>query len=234
MDYPNYQLSSLRELEKSLLRQLPDSQFARLSLGHGVPFYPIGKAAGKSSFTERELSTIASTLVTQKRQAGGGYFILDFPGRYLPNDPAHFLSRKGLIDLVVFPIDSDRQSRASALSTYAEMNKVCERPGGQKAAFLWNRETQQERSGKKDWYTEFTGLMKDMGLDVIDTRMHDILIARRDAGTFGFIRNTMCWPEQNVSKACGYIETVFEEIKLRADGTWNEETKMKLYGREKD
>lgn len=225
MDYPNYQLSSLREFDKSVISQYPESPLAKMSLSHGIPFYPVGKAAGKAAFSTKELETIAKTLIVQKQQAGGGYFILDFPGRYLANDPVHYLSRKGLLDLVVFPIDSDRQSRASALQTYAEMQRVSEVQGGQKAVFLWNRETQQERSGRKDWYAESVAVFNDMGLDVVEKRMHDILIARRDAVTFGFIRNTMCWPEQNVAKACGYVSDIFEEIKSRADGTWNNKQK---------
>lgn len=229
-DFPMYQLYNLRENDKAIIRDHPVSTLSVLSAANREHIYPIGKAAAQNSFSTKELESIAASIRKQMEKAGDAYFLFDFPGRYIPNDPVHYLSKKGLIDLVVFPIDSDRQSRASALRTYHEMQKVSE-TGGQKALFLWNRESQKERSGRKDWYSGADELFNRMGIDVAGARIRDIIIARRDASTFGFIRNTMCWPEFNIRKACGYIENIFEEVILRADGKWDDAQKERIYGK---
>lgn len=234
MDYPMHQLYNIREKDKDIVLKMPKSPFAQMAganLGH---YYPIGKAGQKTTFTQSDLEYIEKFLRRQSAMAPNAYILIDFPGRYLETDPVYYLSSRGILDYVIFPIDSDTQSRASALSTYHKMREVYCGPGkGQKAAFLWNREAQKERVGKRDWYAEPNRLFERMGIEVIGTKVRDILIARRDASTFGFIRNTLCWPEQNVAKACGYIDTVFEEIKLRIDGKWNEQTKNQLYGSKK-
>lgn len=231
MDYPMFQLFNMRENDKNIWKQDPDSQFAMECAANSKYTYPVGKAAGRSSFTEDNLRDIASALQKQIDKAANGYFLLDFPGRYLSNDPVHYLSRKGMIDLVVFPIDSDKQSRASALQTYHQMQAVYEdKAGSQNAVFLWNREASKERLGNRDWYAEPNRLFAQLGIPVIEKKVRDILIARRDASTFGYIRNTLCWPQKNINRACGYIEQIFAEIKSRADGTWNETKKIEIYG----
>lgn len=232
MDYPMFQLYNLRENDINICASNPNSQFALAAAANRQYTYPVGKAAGRTSFTEENLKEIAARLKEQMKRAGEGYFLLDFPGRYLSNDPIHYLSRKGMIDLVVFPIDTDNQSRASALQTYHTMQQVYEdRNGSQNAVFLWNREASKERLGRKDWYSEPNRVFAQLGIPVIEKRVRDILIVRRDASTFGYVRNTLCWPQNNVNKACGYIGEIFSEIKSRADGTWNESKKIEIYGK---
>lgn len=214
-DYPSYQLWNMREADKEILKKDPVSMFARLSAGH--PYYGIAKAMGHDTFLPAQLKFIGEQ-IAKMRSEKEGYLLLDFPGRFLPNDPVWFLVKESLLDLVVFPVDTDFQSRADALNTYFAMQKL--RRGGQPAAFLWNRETQAERRGRRDWYGDSTQTFAKLGIPVIGQRMRDILIARRDASTFGFIRNTMCWPQANIDKACPYIEDIFGEIKSRLDGTY--------------
>ena len=209
MDYPSYQMYQIRQTDIDILKNEPAAPLARFY--DGSPLFSVGRTAGQDSFTPAQLETIAKALARQLD--GEGYFLIDFPGRFLPNDPIYHLVRKGMIDLVVFPIDTDRQSCASALNTYATMRGLSK--GRQKTAFLWNKEAVTERrTGKIEALTQ---QLRDNGLTVIDGNIRDIVIARRDARTFGFIRNSVCWPQANVNKACGYIEGIFDQIKALAD-----------------
>jgi len=210
-DYPSYQLQTIRASDEEIIKTNPDSQFARMSAGHS--YYGVAKAMGRDTFSRQELAFIAKK-VDETRRKEDGYLLMDFPGRFLRNDPVWHLTESGLLDLIVFPVDTDQQSRAAALNTYFTMKGL--RPS-QEAMFLWNRETQSERRGRRDWYADSTRMFRDMGIPVVEARMRDILIARRDASTFGFIRSTMCWPQANINKACPYIEDIFEEIKTKLD-----------------
>ena len=229
-DYPSYQFSKMRETDVSML--VPENRDFIRAVGTNVP-YRIGQIKAQPSFSQAELERIAESLKAQTK--GDGYFFLDLPGRFLPTDPAYHLMFRGLVDLVVFPVDSDRQSRSSALFVgdllrSDAFRKSSGKKDGQQMCVLWNRETQRERIGKKDWYDVPTRTFESVGMPVIGQRVHDILIARRDPNTFGFIRSTLCWPKQNIRRQAPYLETVFEEIKLRADGKWNEKARRRLYG----
>lgn len=239
LDFPSFQLDAMRQNDLKVYADLaknnPTSPVVRLC-AENEPF-PLGKINEKNSmFTQGDLVSIGNTL--SKMREGAGYMLLDFPGRYFGGDEQgrgedaiSFLSRNGMIDLVVFPIDSDRQSIASALEISYRIRKAAKEGGrGQEILFLWNREAQKERSGKRDWYSESEKTFASMGIPVAGDRVHEVLIARRDIGTFGFIRNTLCWPKQNISKACPNIENIFREVKSRVDGTWTESMKEENYG----
>ncbi len=242
LDFPSFQLDAMRQNDmkvfSDLLKNNPSSPVVRMCQEH-EPFL-LGKINEKNSmFTQSDLTSIGNTLRRMRDEEG--YLLLDFPGRYFGGDAQghgedaiSFLSRNGLIDLVVFPIDSDRQSVASALDISFRIRKAAQEGGHkQDVLFLWNREAQKERKGRKDWYSDSERRFAELGIPVAGDRVHDILIARRDIGTFGFIRNTLCWPLQNINKACPNIENIFKEIKARVDGTWTETMKEEIYGQRK-
>jgi len=241
LDFPSFQLDAMRQNDlkvyNTMAKDFPASPVVRLCQ-QNEPF-PLGKINEKNSmFTQSDLVNIGNTLSGLRKKEG--YLLLDFPGRYFGGDEKgrgedaiSFLSRNGLIDLVVFPIDSDRQSIASALEISYRIRKAAKEAGRtQDVLFLWNREAQKERAGRKDWYGESEKKFESMGIPVAGDRIHEILIARRDIGTFGFIRNTLCWPRQNVAKACSNIENIFKEVKARVDGTWTESMRKELYGKD--
>ena len=161
---------------------------------------------------------------------------MDFPGRFLTSDPAYYLAKRGLVDLFVMPVDSDRQSMSSALAIITrvfrneQFIKATGRDREQDVVILLNRETQKERSGRNNRYDSMEKIFGMMNIPVIGCRMREILIARRDADTFGFVRNTLCWPQQNIRKACPYIGKIFDEIIYRAKGEWDETRKEQVYG----
>ncbi len=209
-DYPSYHLWNMRRWEVGYVQSEPLSPVARMAAVSRP--YPVARALGRDTFTPAELEAVASGV---RAARGDGYMLLDFPGRFLPNDPVTYLARQRLLDLIVFPIDTDVQSRSSALEVASRLRRL---NPGQAMAAVWNREAPAERRGRRDWYTGPTAAMEAAGIPVFGTRMRDVLIARRAPSTFGFIRSTLCWPSQNVAKACPYVEALFTEIRERADG----------------
>lgn len=225
-DHPNYQLYSLRETDNRILQKEPNSALSRYVAANTVsPFKMIrAEAPGGKSYSQLHLEKMADTILSLKDKPG--YLLLDFPGRFLISDPAYFFALKGIIDLFVMPVDSDRQSIVSALQIINNVFRDSDfiaatgRDHPQDVLILPNRENQKERVGKGDRYAIIEEGFRKKNIPVTGARMREILIARRDANTFGFIRNTLCWPQQNIDRACPYIELIFEEIKSRLDGTW--------------
>lgn len=205
-DYPLYQLHAMRATDLAVKERLPSSPLARFSASC-EPF-PVCRVKGLDTFTPRQLELIAGGIASQTE--GEGVCLLDFPGRFLPDDPACDLVCRGMIDLVVFPVDSDVQSQRSALKTFAAMQKLT--GGRQRAVALWNREAGSERSGRRDWYTPKEEIFRRSGLGFLPVRMREILMARRDSSVFGFVRNTLCWPAPNIRRVCPYVEALFEDI----------------------
>lgn len=220
-DCPSFQLKAIREAETQYLKENLASPLGRLA-AQNLP-YPVSKAMAKESFTKTDLATIAASI--RKQCSGEGYMLMDFPGHFMPGDPAYELFRLGMIDLVAFPIDTDAQSVRAAIRTWKEIMHVNPR---QKAVFVWNRETQQERRGTKDWYSASEATLKGMGAEVAATRVREVLIARRASSTFGFIRSTLCFPEANVRRACPSLIPLFTEMKARLDGTFTKDMYARL------
>lgn len=213
-DYPSYHLSAMRlEDEKTL--QSGNPEFVK-AVGSAVP-YPIARVKG-GGLNDKSVTAY----IKKQRETGDGYIIMDFPGRFNPSDPVFTLTFAGLIDLFVIIIDSDRQSQESALKIAGffsdeRIAAQCGKPGGQEFMFVWNRETSSERTGKRDWYSIKEEYFRNMGIPVAKTRIRDILTLRRDSGIYGFVRNTMCWPEKNIEMRCPYMTTLFMEIKDALD-----------------
>ena len=218
-DFPNYQLYSMRQRNKDAIRSGAYNLCRFLTDGE---FFRVGKFAAQSAFTPKELDSLVREVKAVADSNPDGYMLLDFPGRFLPSDPAYRFAFSGILDTVIIPVDSDIQSRASALYLCTQMRspafrKASGKEDGQDIVVVWNRESTRERNGTVDWYAGAEKEFRMMGVDVAGTRVRDFLTARRDAPTFGFVRNTVCWPQQNVDRACGYMEDLFGELKAHID-----------------
>ena len=212
-DFPSYHLAKIRQNDMSLIANPNFAQYAKMTEGN--VFYPVIPCKGSSSYSASDLASINNWVRSMRNQNPEGYLVMDFPGRFLTDDPVRHLASAGLLDMVVYIADSDRQSRASVYMVNSVLREF-----GQKTLVLWNRETRSERIGRRDWYTDAEKSFAMMDITVMSTRIRDIPIVRRDGDTFGFVRSTLCWPEQNVQKSCPYIVDIFSEIKARLDGTW--------------
>lgn len=217
-DYPNYQLLNIRKNEVDLMAR--DPRFA--SLVTATP-YPIGKVSGNGVYSREQLAEIVAQV--REYSAGEGYCVLDFPGRFLAEDPARAIAASGLLDLVVFPVDSDRQSISSALFVSSLMRnpRFLARAGKERQELLvmWNRETRSERRGKRDPFADGDETFRLLGIPVCATRAREILSLRRDGEVFGFMRSTVCYPRTNIRMYAPWMEDLFEEILARLDGTYS-------------
>ncbi len=221
-DFPDFQYYKMRETDTRLL--VPgNAAFVKYAAGNRpYPLYKVDLEKGTDGKPDH-LKVQEFIRSLRNRKAGGdGYLILDFPGQFETDSMALHFAKAGLIDLIVFPVDTDRQSRSAAMFVNSvlqseRMRKLSGKPEGQDVLCVWNRESRSERTGKRDWYGAYEEQFRALGMPVASTRMRDIVIARRDPDTFGFIRSTVCWPEANIRKACPYIHDLFREIKERLD-----------------
>lgn len=217
-DYPSYQLKAMRDRELQFIKDGTSPGFSRFVMQQGKDPFPLNKAMSKEQFSKADLAAIAAEI--RRQCVGDGYMLLDFPGRFLEGDPSWDLIRRGMIDLVAFPVDTDAQSTIAAMNTRRQILQLNPR---QKTVFVWNRETAQERRGTRDWYSGPEGFLRAAGAEVAATHVREVLIARREVNTFGFIRSTMCFPEVNIRKHCPSLFPLFEEMKHRLDGTLTRE-----------
>lgn len=227
-DYPSYHLSKARETDNQYyvnpkaekFRELIEAQSGKM--GESFTPYDVVCCPGKPSYDRHDLVKIAKDIQRIKDSApDSSYLLLDFPGRFLPSDPSYYLMMNGIVDMIVFLADSDRQSRSSIFMLNHTLKKHAPMV---KRMLIWNRETKGERQGR-DRYDVFSKQFNLLGISVCGTRIRDIPIARRDADVQGFIRSTYCWPEKNVERNAPYLPVIFEEVKARLDGTWKEPKK---------
>jgi len=213
-DTPNYQFASTREVDLYELKRTP--ALARLA-SDGGNFYPVEKVAVGAGLDARIIESIRLTHETDR----DGYVVMDFPGRFLNSDIIGKVISQGLLDLLVVPVSSDRQSVISATTLATSVTRpTFFAPGSgktrQETLLVWNKVSSRESSTRR--YDSYERMIRDTyGLDFCSTRVRDIVIARRDAGTPGFIRSTICWPDGNVRRFAPYLPALFDEWLERLD-----------------
>ena len=217
-DCPSNQIHGLRVEEIGLIQR--DPEFVKLITQKP---YPIAKEKEDVVIKTHQDRLMLLDKIRKESQ-GDGYYIMDFPGRLKTSDAMYNLAYAGLIDTIIFPIDSDEASQARAMYTYHILNhpQFLKYSGKehQDAMFLWNRETRTERRGKRDYYSVAEEKFKDIGIPVCDNRIRELLSFRRDASVFGFIKSTVCFPIINIKRSAPWLIDVFEEVKERIDGTY--------------
>lgn len=246
-DFPNFPFYNIRQRELEIFRQsdgvAPRSRndiFRREVLKNFDEAYQISCWRGKLNPTQQEMARVLEEMKKRKDNLDG-YYVLDFPGRFLAGDMAHSFMTAGFVDAVVCLVDSDPQSIQSAMYINGVLRNI-RKAGGQRVVVLWNKELAAERRNdkinrelesrtlseeeiarmkKKDWYGESNRIFAACGIPVIGQRVHEIDVARRDPtpDAPGFIRSTLCWPEQNIRRSCPYMTEIFSEIKTFLDET---------------
>lgn len=218
-DHPTYQLLQTRNIDE---RMLSAAMPALSRAASGNAFYPVQKVTGYDSGYDAAALEGLVRSVREIRSEDGGYLVMDFPGRFLKNDAVYHILRAGLLDLLVIPVSSDRQSILSARQLIDAVHKPgffapeC-RKRRQEVLVVWNKVSRTEFRAKNDRYAADEEFIRSLGVKVSPTRVRDIVIARRDSNAFGFIRSTVCWPAANVRKAAPYLPELFAEIKTLAD-----------------
>lgn len=203
------------------------------SLTHFVEsmdFYPIGAIQGKpGGYSNADLNRIADGL-EQAKSTGEGYIICDFPGRFESKEAVYTLVRRGLIDLIVFPIQPEEQSVASMLmiNQYLRDPSFVLRdgqPSHQEIMCFWNMVTYNDRRGKQDILANYEKVLDVMKIHVSPTRIRFVDTVKRPSSSAVMVTTTICYPRFNIMKTfppdegetIPYIEKLFQEIKDKVD-----------------
>lgn len=219
-DFPSYYFKQTRAIDERMLSAaIPALEKAAM----GNAFYPISRINGpKSGYSEKQLEGLVSIVDGLRKKEDDGYVVMDFPGRFLANDPSYRIMRAGLLDLLVIPVSSDRQSILAAEQLIRALKDPRFFPSDakkrrQEILVVWNKVNRNEFRSKTDCYEADEESLRNLGVKVSSTRIRDIITARRDSNTSSFIRSTVCWPAVNVRKAAPYLPDLFREMKDMAD-----------------
>lgn len=191
-DYPTYHFSEVRRSEERFLRdpRSPLSVWMRDN-APALPPYDICRVPTNKAgvYTPAAVFPFVSGL----RGSGADYLLYDFPGRFTQDEPMSFLAANGFIDKVVIPMDTDMQSRRSALFIADAMQR-----NGIACTAFWNRVSVFERSGTGERFRRGAEPFIQRGLTVMDEVVRDIRKFSRDSDEHLFIRSTMCFPERYI------------------------------------
>lgn len=207
-DYPSYHFSSMREQELRLL-EIPQSPLsvwfrdnAEQSAAYDVMRFP------SSGGTPVDVISFAG------RAASGGYdyLIYDFPGAFTLQSPVSILAMNDFIDFVAVPMDTDSQSRRSALVVAdAFLN------AGISCCAFWNRVTLYESKGDRSRFRRGAEPFTERGIPVMDEAVREIRKFSRDSDEHLFVRSTLCFPQKYIRQWCPSLPLFLSELKSRID-----------------
>lgn len=132
------------------------------------------------------------------------YIILDFPGSFSKDDAICHLATAGVIDMVVIPVELDAISICSAKT----LSQIFEETGLKTLPFF-NRV-----HGKEDpaLYGRLREWFERHGVRVSEAMVKNSIAMKREMGTKGFLRSTVCFPEKEIRAKNPSIINLFEEI----------------------
>ncbi len=212
-DYPSYHFMELRMTELGILKD-PKTPLSLWLSHHPVPGEPydvISLPPGKGGiYRPKEVFTFLENILATDFD----YVFYDFPGRFTPDEPVSFLAANGFIDFVAIPMDTDTQSRRSALVVADAMKRA-----GLEVALFWNRVSVWEAKGDGSRFRSGAQPFVERGFDVMQESVRDIRKFSRDSSEMAFIRSTLCFPVRYVNMWSPAIIPFLEALKSRIDNT---------------
>ncbi|MBP3257922.1 MAG: ParA family protein [Bacteroidales bacterium] len=147
------------------------------------------------------------------------YVLIDFPGSCVKDDAIWTFARRGVLDLVVIPVDMDPMVLASALQLAEIFTHT-----GQKVLLFFNKVHGKIPSEKYDAVAE---LFRSRGFRMSECRIKNALAMSRDAESgSNYLRSTICFPEKTVRDLNPQLIDLFKEVigyeereKTQAEGT---------------
>lgn len=147
------------------------------------------------------------------------YVLIDFPGSCVKDDAIWTFARRGVLDLVVIPVDMDPMVLASALQLAEIFTHT-----GQKVLLFFNKVHGKIPSEKYDAVAE---LFRSRGFRMSECRIKNTLAMSRDAESgSNYLRSTICFPEKTVRDLNPQLIDLFKEVigyeereKTQAEGT---------------
>lgn len=147
------------------------------------------------------------------------YVLIDFPGSCVKDDAIWTFARRGVLNLVVIPVDMDPMVLASALQLAEIFTHT-----GQKVLLFFNKVHGKIPSEKYDAVAE---LFRSRGFRMSECRIKNALAMSRDAESgSNYLRSTICFPEKTVRDLNPQLIDLFKEVigyeereKTQAEGT---------------
>ena len=193
-DYPTYHLWQLRESELSILAdpRSPLAAWLRENPSEAEPYTVIRALPGAGGvFTPREVFALERGIDPLRYDV----LLYDFPGRFTPDEPVSLLAANGGLDFVGIPMDTDVQSRRSALVVADALAGE-----GVPLVLFWNRVSRSEALGSRERFLRGAAPFRERGLRVLDEGVRDLRKLSRESSEMAFIRSTLCFPERHLRR----------------------------------
>jgi len=209
-DSPSYHLRDIRRDEERILRnpRSPLSSWLRANTPAGDPYDIIAVPTSCGDTYDP-----GETISFLERISKGPYdwILLDFPGRFTPEEIVAVLAANGWIDFVAIPMDTDSQSRRSALVIGDALVD-----GGIPCAAFWNKVSFYEAKGSGVRFRRGAEPFLRRGIPVMDESIREIKRFSRDSDEMRFVRSTYCFPERYInywsSATVPFLEALVERI----------------------
>lgn len=210
-DYPQHSLWQMRErdkkavMESELLKRLAHRQFSTIN----KKAYPV-----LLSRAENTLRDAGAFL--QESAAPLDVVFFDLPGTV---NSAGILKTLAGMNHIFTPITADRVVMESTLTFTDALTNVLMKQGQtsiETVRLFWNQVDGREKS---HLYQTYGSIIKEVGLQVMDTRIADSKRFRKEseAATKTIFRSTLLPPDERLMKACGldlFISEFLRTVKL--------------------
>ena len=191
-DTPEYNLYNSRVRELDYKRENGGIEESGL--------YPVWKVMDVSP---KGIDTLAGKLDALKGAID--YVLIDFPGSCVQDDAVWRFARKGVLDLVIIPVDMDPMVLASSLQLAEIFSHT-----GQKVLLFFNKVHGKIPAEK---YEAVAKLFRSRGFRMSEHRIKNALAMSRDAESGGnFLRSTICFPEKTVRDLNPQLIDLFKEV----------------------
>ena len=205
-DSPTYHFSQVREGELDIWKN-PKSQLS-IWLRNNPILHPYDifrvptTVAGSYDYDD------VMEFILDIREQDYDYMIYDFPGRFSEEEPVALLAANGMIDFVAVPMDTDMQSRKSALIVCCALLDS----GIPNVAF-WNRVTRAEYEGNGNRFRRGAAPFTEYGIPVMEQSIREIKTFSRDSDELLFVRSTLCFPDRFIRQRCPFMFDFLEALR---------------------
>lgn len=210
-DTPTHHLYQRRQEENGFVESNPDAAVSKFlaaeeSRGTCRPPYDIIRFDVPSCSLDDAKDFFK--IKKQYEQQGIEYLIVDFPGRFDGAAIAQKLLCMKAADLVVVPVDTDRQTLESALLICSNLRVNC----FDNAVLFWNRVKAADRKRMADAFPKAEKPFRDLGYDFSEYWINDFVKAGRDSFSKFFVRSTLCWPEVNARLSSPNLQNLYDDL----------------------
>lgn len=210
-DYPQHSLTQMRErdlkavMQNEVLKKLAHRQFSTIN----KKAYPVLQSRADHALNDAEAFLQSSTVPVDM-------VFFDLPGTV--NTPGLLNTLAGM-QHIFSPITADRVVMESTLSFIDVLTNVLMKQAQtsiETIRLFWNQVDGREKS---DLYETYGNIIKDLGLQAMETRIADSKRFRKESEAMAktVFRSTLLPPDERLMKACGldlFISEFLRTVKL--------------------